>query len=117
MGEDGRVMENNRGTWVDAWVSFQGVHIAHIIGGQTYFAHADRVGTTFMVTDENGNVVQGAAAKVSPARGAGAAGESGEGGSDVAGLGLAHRELAPRPPGSPALPLRETAGVGGPRVE
>ena len=70
-----------------------------------------------MVTDENGYVVQGAAAKVSPARGAGAAGESGEGGSDVAGLGLAHRELAPRPPGSPALPLRETAGVGGPRVE
>ncbi len=58
-GREGEpVGENNRGTWVDAWVSFQGVHIAHIIGGQTYFAHADRVGTTFMVTDENGNVVQ-----------------------------------------------------------
>src|SRR5579875_2542003 len=101
MGEDGRVMEDNRGTWVDAWVSFQGVHIAHIIGGQTYFAHADRVGTTFMATDKNGNVVQGAAAKVSPARGAGASGESGEGGSDVVGLGLVSRDVAPKAAGEP----------------
>ena len=109
-------MEDNRGTWVDAWVSFQGVHIAHIIGGQTYFAHADQVGTTFMVTDENGNVVQGAAAKVSPARGAGASGESGEGGSDVASLGLVSRDVAPRQPGSPTFSFCHAAGLGGPRM-
>ena len=93
------------------------MHIAHIIGGQTYFAHADRVGTTFMATDKNGNVVQGAAAKVSPARGAGAAGESGEGGSGVASLGLALRDVAPRLPGSPTFSLCHAAGLGGPRVE
>ncbi|MGH8280302.1 MAG: RHS repeat domain-containing protein [Gammaproteobacteria bacterium] len=28
------------------------------ISGSTYFVHADRVGTTFMVTDSSGNVVQ-----------------------------------------------------------
>jgi len=59
----------------------------------------------------------GAAAKVSPARGAGAAGESGEGGSGVASLGLALRDVAPRLPGSPTFSLCHAAGLGGPRVE
>jgi SRSO17 transposase len=59
----------------------------------------------------------GAAAKVSPARGAGAAGESGEGGSGVASLGLALRDVAPSLPGSPTFSLCHAAGLGGPRVE
>ncbi|MGH9327028.1 MAG: hypothetical protein ACRD2B_10155 [Terriglobia bacterium] len=37
-GSDGNpVGENNRTSWVDAWFSFEGVHIAHFIGGSTYF--------------------------------------------------------------------------------
>lgn len=47
------------GTWADTWVSFQGRHFAHFSNGDTYFVHADRIGTTNIVTDWNtGTVIQ-----------------------------------------------------------
>lgn len=37
---------------------FNGQHVAHYEDGQTYFMHANNVGTTAFVTDYFGNVVQ-----------------------------------------------------------
>jgi RHS repeat-associated protein len=52
------VGENNRTTWTDTWVIFDGKHVAHYENGVTYFIHANSVGTTAFVTDYTGAVVQ-----------------------------------------------------------
>jgi RHS repeat-associated protein len=52
------VGENNRTTWTDTWVIFNGQHVAHYENGETYFMHANSVGTTAFVTDYTGAVVQ-----------------------------------------------------------
>ncbi|MGH9397774.1 MAG: RHS repeat-associated core domain-containing protein, partial [Terriglobia bacterium] len=58
-GKDGNPLgENNRTSWVDTWVDFQGQHIAHYENNETYFIHSNQVGTAGMVTDYSGAVVQ-----------------------------------------------------------
>jgi RHS repeat-associated protein len=52
------VGENNRTTWTDTWVIFNGQHVAHYENGETYFMHANSVGTAAFVTDYSGAVVQ-----------------------------------------------------------
>ncbi len=58
-GKDGNPLgENNRTSWVDTWVDFQGQHIAHYENNETYFIHSNQVGTAGVVTDYSGAIVQ-----------------------------------------------------------
>jgi RHS repeat-associated protein len=50
--------ENNRTSWTDTWVDFQGKHVVHYQNGEAYFMHDNRIGTTAFVTDYSGAVVQ-----------------------------------------------------------
>lgn len=50
--------KNNRSAWTDTWVIFNRQHMAHYENGETYFVHANNVGTTAFVTDYTGAVIQ-----------------------------------------------------------
>jgi hypothetical protein len=53
-----RLGENNRTTWTESYVPLGYGHYAIYQGNTTYFTHPSPLGSTTMVTDYDGNVVQ-----------------------------------------------------------
>ncbi len=50
--------ENNRTTWTQSFVPFNGRHVAHYQNGATYFTHGNSLGSTAQATDYSGSVAQ-----------------------------------------------------------